>query len=89
MAFSIKKRAPFVIEGEKGNYTIPPITTLSMAEVGEIMELKPDTPVAERLTVVKSFLLKMAPGLKDEENLGDYGYAQIFQAYEREMGLGK
>lgn len=89
MAFSIKKRAPFVIEGEKGNYTIPPISTLSMAEMGPIMELNPDTPVAERVAVVKAFLLKMAPGLKDEEELGDYGYAQLYQAYEKEMGLGK
>ncbi len=87
MAYSIK-RAPFVIEGEKGNYTLPPISTLSMAEIGEIMELKPDTPVPERVAVIKAFLLKMVPGLKNEE-LGDYGFAQIFQAYEKEMGLGK
>lgn len=88
MAYSIKKRAPFVIEGEKGNYTIPPISTLGMAEMGPIMELKPDTPVPERVAVIKAFLLKMAPGLKNEE-LGDYGYAQLYQAYEKEMGLGK
>lgn len=88
MAYTLKKRAPFVIEGEKGTYTIPPISTLSMDDIGVIMDLKPDTPVADRVAAFKAFLLKMAPGLKDED-IGDYGYAQIYQAYEKEQGLGK
>ena len=88
MAFIIKKPEPFIIKGEKGEYLIPALTTLSIDQIGDVMLLTPETPVAERIAAVKAFLLRMAPGL-EEEDLGDYGYAQIFGAYEKEQGLGK
>lgn len=88
MPYQIQKPKPFIIEGQKGKYLIPPLSTLSMDEVGAVMTLTADTPVAERVEAVKSFLQRMAPGLADEE-LGDVGYAQIFAAYEKEQNLGK
>lgn len=88
MAYVIKTPKPFAIEGQKGKYMIPALSTLSVDEIGGIMSLTADTPVSERVAAVKDFLLRMAPGLAEEE-LGDYGFAQIFGAYEKEQGLGK
>lgn len=88
MAFVIPQVKPFVIKGTKGEYLIPAFSTLSVDEVGEVMSLRPDTPVEERVEAVKKFLLKFAPELEKEE-LGDVGYSMIFAAYEKEQNLGK
>lgn len=88
MAFKIQKNQPFVIEGQKGKYEIPPFSTLSVDDVGEVMGLTLETPVKERLAACKAFLLKFAPDL-EKEGLGDVGYSQIFAAYEKEQQLGK
>lgn len=88
MAFVIPQVKPFVIKGQLGEYLIPAFSTLSVDEVGEVMSLRPDTPVEERVEAVKKFLLKFAPELEKEE-LGDVGYSMIFAAYEKEQNLGK
>lgn len=88
MPYVIKKTQPFVIKGQKKDYLIPALTTLSTEQVGDVLALTTDTPVAERVAAVKSFLLRMAPDLADEE-LGDVGYSMIFAAYEKEQDLGK
>ena len=88
MPYSIKKPQPFVIQGEKKNYLIPPMVSLSVEDMGSILDLKPETPKEERVKAVKEFLLRMAPELKDE-GLGDVGYSMIFGAYEKEQNLGK
>lgn len=88
MAYVITKPQPFIIKGEKGEYLIPALKTLSIDQIGDVMALTPDTLPAERVAAVKSFLLRLAPGL-EEEGLGDFGYAEIFAAYEKEQGLGK
>ena len=88
MAFKLKKPVPFVIEGEKGNYTIPAMSQLSAADLGDVLTLTTETGIEEKIAILKAFLLHMAPGLKDEE-LGDFGYLQIYQAYEKEQNPGK
>lgn len=88
MAYTIPQVKPFVIKGTKGEYLIPAFSTLSVDDVTEVMALRPETPVAERLEVVKRFLLKFEPELEEEE-LGDVGYSMIFAAYEKEQNLGK
>lgn len=86
--YKIKKAEPFVIEGENGKYMIPAWNNLSVEEGGELLSLKPDTPAAERIKILKSFILKMCPGI-EKENLNDFGYSQIFAAYEKEQKLGE
>lgn len=88
MAYVIPKVKPFVIKGAKGEYLIPAFSTLSVEDVSEVMGLKADTPVAERVEATKNFLLKFAPELEEEE-LGDVGFSMIFAAYEKEQNLGK
>lgn len=88
MAYVIPKNAPFVIEGENGTYLIPMMRSLGIDDLGEILNIKPDTPVAEKVAITKAFLLKQAPGLENER-LGDMGYFQIYMAYEKEQNLGK
>lgn len=88
MAYTIPKVKPFVIKGEKGEYLIPAFSTLSVDDVSEVMGLRPETPVAERVEATKKFLLKFAPELECEQ-LGDVGYSMIFAAYEKEQNLGK
>lgn len=86
--YKIKKAQPFVIEGENGKYMIPAFSTLSTEDMAEILQMTPETPTAERMQIMKRFLLKFAPGLETEE-LGDIGYSQIFAAYEKEQNLGE
>lgn len=86
--YKIKKAQPFVIEGQNGKYMIPAFSSLSTENMGEILQLTPETPTAERMQIMKRFLLRFAPGLESEE-LGDMGYSQIFSAYEREQNLGE
>lgn len=88
MAYTIPQVKPFVIKGQLGEYLIPAFSTLSVDDVNEVMGLKPETPVAERVEATKRFLLKFAPELEKEE-LGDVGYSMIFAAYEKEQNLGK
>jgi thioredoxin reductase len=86
--YKIKKAQPFIIEGQNGKYMIPAFSTLSTEDMEGILSLTPETPTAERMQVMKKFLLRFAPGLETEE-LGDIGYSQIFAAYEKEQNLGE
>lgn len=86
--FKINKAKPFVIEGEHGKYMIPAFSSLSADDMEEIFKLSPETPTGERMQVMKRFLLRFAPELEKEE-LGDVGYSQIFNAYEKEQDLGE
>ena len=86
--YKIKKAQPFIIEGQNGKYMIPAFSTLSTEDMEGILALSSDTPTAERMKVMKEFLLHFAPGLESEE-LGDIGYSQIFAAYEKEQNLGE
>ena len=88
MAYTIKKTEPYVIHGEKGDYLIPALKTLSIDKVSDIMSLTTDTPVEKRVEAVKAFLLRMAPELEAEE-IGDVEFSMIFADYEKEQGLGK
>lgn len=86
--YQIPKATPFVVKGEKGEYLLPSMSRLSSEELGDILTMLPDTPAAEKVAIVKAFLLRVAPKLKDEE-LGDWGYLQIYLAYEKEQNAGK
>ena len=86
--YKIKKAQPFIIEGQNGKYMIPAFSSLSADDMEEVLKLKPDTPPKERARILKSFLLRFAPELESEE-LGDMGYVQIFQTYEKEQKLGE
>lgn len=88
MAFTIKKPEPFAIHGEKGDYIIPAMSQLSTADLGDVLTLTPSTGPEEKIAILKAFLLRMAPELEKEE-LGDFGYLQIYQAYEQEQNAGK
>jgi len=86
--YKIKKAQPFVIEGLNGKYMIPAFSSLSTEDMGEILTLTPETPLSERIPIMKRFLLRFAPEL-ESEGLGDIGYSQIFAAYEKEQNLGE
>ena len=88
MAFVIKKPELFAIEGQKGNYTIPAMSTLDTDQMGGILTMVPETPAAEKVAIAKDFILRMCPEIEKEE-LGDWGYFQIYMAYEKEQGAGK
>lgn len=88
MAFTIKKPEPFAIHGTKGDYTIPAMSQLSAADLGDVLTLTTETGAEEKIAILKAFLLRMAPELEKEE-LGDFGYLQIYQAYEKEQNPGK
>ena len=86
--YQIPKAKPFVIKGEKGEYLLPAMSTLNTDQLGDILTMLPETPAAEKVAIAKAFLLKLAPGLEKEE-LGDWGYFQIYMAYEKEQNAGK
>lgn len=90
MAFTLKKPQPTIIkiEGSNKEYLLPPMSNLSTDDLGEILTMTPETPAAEKVTMAKSFLLRLCPELAKEE-LGDWGYFQIYMAYEKEQNPGK
>ena len=86
--FKLNSKKPFVIEGEKGKYTIPPFEILSVDDFEEISRINPDMNVRDRIPIFKKFILKFAPEI-ESENIGDMGYSQIFAAYEKQQQLGE
>lgn len=86
--YQIPKVKPFVVKGEKGEYLLPAMSSLSTEQLGDILTMLPETPAAEKVAIAKAFLLRLEPKLADEE-LGDWGYFQIYMAYEKEQNAGK
>lgn len=90
MAFTLKKPQPTIIKIEESGkeHLLPPMSSLSTDDLGEILTMTPDTPAAEKVAIAKAFLLRVCPDLAKEE-LGDWGYFQIYMAYEKEQNPGK
>lgn len=84
MAYIIREPQPYAIHGLKGDYLIPAMSQLSTTDLGDVLTITPSTTIAEKAVILKAFLLRMAPDL-EKEKLGDFGYLQIYQAYEQEQ----
>ena len=83
--FVIRTHAPFVIEGAKNTYIIPPLETLSYEAVKDVATITEDTTPEEQVRAFTDFFNSQAPGL-EEEGLGAVVYLNLGKAYFEKMG---
>lgn len=83
--FKVKKHAPFIIEGSKATYTIPPLEQLPFDAVKEVASLTEDATAETQVRAFTEFFNNLAPGLEDE-GYGAVVYLNMGKAYFEKMG---
>ena len=86
--FKLVHHEPFVFEGDKGEYSIPPLEELTYDDWKEVAGLLTDTSKTDTkklLDSYKSFFLKACPDLA-EEAIGDNQWLQFGSVYFEAMG---
>ncbi len=78
--YKIRKRPPYIIEGEKGEYQIPPAEKLDFEDGLLFDKLNKEPDPIKRAEMAKSFLLKYAPALENED-ITPMEYSIIFNDY--------
>lgn len=79
----------FALEGSTDTvYTLPALSQLSFEEAATMRKIDKAEDLEERGKLVKDFILKHAPGLKDAD-IGDMEYFAIFNSYALSEGKAK
>lgn len=88
--YIVRKRTgfTFVLEGADTVYTLPALSRLSFAEAELMRKIDQAEDLEKRGKLVKEFILKHAPELKDED-IGDMEYFAIFNSYAMSEGKAK
>ena len=82
MGYVVKKKKPYDITGSDGTvYLIPARENLSMDDIGLVAEYDAETDISKKVGICKKFILRHAPGLKDDPEIGDNEYSMIFADY--------
>lgn len=86
----IRKRTDFTfaLEGADTVYTLPALSRLSFAEAELMRKIGQAEDLEKRGKLVKEFILKHAPELKDAD-IGDMEYFSIFNEYAMSEGRAK
>lgn len=83
--FKLKKHEPFIFEGEKGEYELPPLEKLAYDEWKDIAGLANGAEPKQMIDAYKEFFLRICPDLANEE-IGDNQWLQFGSAYFESMG---
>lgn len=85
--FKLTHHEPFVFEGDKGEYEIPPLEKLTYAQWKDVAAIATGEEVDPGVLLVayKAFFLKVCPELENEE-VGDNQWIQLGSAYFEAMG---
>lgn len=84
--FKLVHHEPFIVDGEHGEYTIPPLDKVAFADWKDVAALADGKATMEQmLTEYKAFFLRVCPDLADEE-IGDNQWLQLGGAYFEAMG---
>ena len=86
--FKLVHHEPFIFEGDKGEYSIPPLEELTYDDWKEVAGLLTDTTKTDTkklLESYKNFFLKACPDLA-EEQIGDNQWLQFGSVYFEAMG---
>ena len=77
----IKKQKPFTvkIEGVRDEFKLPPLSALSMDQIGIFTSVTKETDTKEQGVRAKDFVLELCPEL--EGHASDFELVQIFNAY--------
>ena len=83
--FAVKKRKgfEFTIEDDPHTYVIPAMSGLSFEDVSLLSKADKETDIVKRGKVVREFILKFAPDLRD---LSDMVFFEIYSAYADFLG---
>ena len=83
--FKLTHHEPFVFEGLKGSYEIPPLEKLTCDQWKDVAELSTGATTKQTLDAYKAFFLLVCPDLENEE-IGDNQWLQFGSAYFESMG---
>ena len=85
--FKLTHHEPFVFEGDKGEYEIPPLEKLTYDQWKNVAAIATGAEVdpGVLLAAYKAFFLKVCPELESEE-VGDNQWIQFGSAYFEAMG---
>lgn len=88
--YIIRKRTDFTfaLDGADTVYTLPALSRLSFAEAELMQKINQAEDLEKRGKLVKDFILKHAPELKDAD-IGDMEYFSIFNEYALSEGRAK
>ena len=88
--YIVRKRTgfTFALEGVDTVYTLPALSRLSFAEAELMRKIDQAEDLEKRGKLVKDFILKHAPELKDAD-IGDMEYFSIFNSYAMSEGKAK
>ena len=81
MGYQIREHKPYIITGKTGvEYSIPAPVNLDLDDAEAMMRFNESKDAKEKGTICRSFLLKYAPELINEQ-LADIEYFLIFSDY--------
>ena len=85
--FKLVHHEPFLFEGDRGEYEIPPLEKLAFEDWRDVAEIvtKNEADTKTILDAYKNFFLNVCPGLA-EEAIGDNQWLQFGSAYFEAMG---
>lgn len=83
--FTIEKPVPFVVEGLNGTYELPRLRNLNADQIEGMTDIT-KLELADKLRVVRKFLLGLCPEL-EAEPLSDMGYMSLFNALAEGSGI--
>lgn len=89
--FIVRKRRDFVFAVEAApeqTFTLPALSSLGFEEAKLLTQINEETDIVKKGGLVKEFLLKHAPALKDM-GLSGMEYFEIYNAYGLAMGRNK
>lgn len=89
--FIMRKRRDFVFaleDAPEQTFTLPAMTSLGFEEAKLLTQIGEEKDIVRKGGLVKEFLLKHAPTLKDM-GLSDMEYFEIYNAYGLAMGRNK
>ena len=86
--FIVRKRRDFVFaleDAPEQTFTLPALSSLGFEDAKLIVQVNEEKDIVRRGEIIRDFVLKYAPGLKDLQ-LGGMEYFEIYNAYRLAMG---
>lgn len=85
--YVIKKKKPYPITGSDGtNYLLPPKERLTADDISMVGQYDKEEDIGEKIKICKELILRYAPGLEHDPEVGDNEFSMIFADYLNTVG---
>lgn len=89
MGYVIKKKKPYDVTGSNGAiYYIPPREQLTFDDIALVSKYDSEPDLGEKIKICKEFILRHAPDLEKDPEIGDNEYSMIFADYLATVSKG-